>query len=118
MKFRARIRRIEEKLSPATTANGKKLIPPLLVSVLVSAVVDLATGNRRPSTLEESEHAKVDGKVIDREPGESFEHFERRVKALLPPPQYSFAQEISFWGHAAKTLPQHRPQVVEKARRF
>ena len=102
MKFRDRIRRIEEKLLPAIRVDGKKLIPPLLVGILVSAVVDPVTGKRRPSTLEESEHAKVDGKVIDRETGESFEDFERRVKALLPPPEYPFAQEIRFWGACGK----------------
>jgi hypothetical protein len=105
MKFRDRIRRTEEKLLPAIKVDGKKLIPPLLVSILVSAVVDPVTGNRRPSTLEESEHAKVDGKVVDREPGETFEHFERRVKALLPPPQFPFAQEIRFWGTCGKNPP-------------
>ena len=70
MKFHDRIRRIEEKFLPAIKVDGKKVIPPLLVCILVSAVVDPVTGNRRPSTLEESEHAKVDGKVVDREPGE------------------------------------------------
>jgi hypothetical protein len=105
MKFRDRIRRIEGKFLPAIKADGKKLTPPLLVSILVSAVVDPVTGNRRPSTLEESEHARVDGRVIDRDPGESFEHFERRVKALLPPPQYPFAQGFTFWGACGKNTP-------------
>jgi len=97
MKFRDRIRRIEEKLLPAMKADGKKLIPPILEAIYVGAIVDPVTGARRPSTREESQHAKVNGQTVDREPGESFEKFEKRVRALLPPPDPVFAREIRWW---------------------
>lgn len=103
MKFRDRIRRIEEKLFPAVKEDGQKLVPPILEAILVEAIVDPVTGARRPSTREESQHAKVNGRTVDRESGESFEHFEKRVRALLPPPDPVFAREIRFWrGECAK----------------
>ena len=97
MKFRNRIRRIEEKLFPAIKQDGKKLMPPILEAVYVEVVVDPVTGARRASLRAESRHAKVNGQTVDREPGESFEHFEKRVRALLPPPDPVFAREIRFW---------------------
>ena len=97
MKFRDRIRRVEEKLLAAVKQDGRKLIPPILESIYVVAIVDPVTGARRPSTREESRHARVNGQTVDREPGETFEQFEKRVKALLPPPDPVFAREIRWW---------------------
>lgn len=97
MKFRDRITRLEEKLCPALKLDGKKLIPPLLEALYIGVMVDPVTGERRATTREESQHAKVNGQIVDREPGESFEYFEKRVKALLPPPDPVFAREIRWW---------------------
>jgi hypothetical protein len=109
MKFRDRIRRIEEKLSPAAKVDGRRLTPPILEAILVDAIVDPVTGTRRPTTREESLHAKVNGKTIDREPGEDFTHFERRVKALLPPPHPTFAREITWSRGECGKNPGDRP---------
>jgi hypothetical protein len=95
--FRDRIKRLEEKLCPALKLDGKKLIPPLLEAVYVGVVKDPVTGERRATTREESQHARVNGQTVDREAGESFEHFEKRVKALLPPQHPVFAREIRWW---------------------
>ncbi len=97
MKFRDRIRLIEEKFLPAIKTDGRKLMPPILEAIYVEANVDPVTGARRPSTREESQHAKVNGQSVDREPGETFEHFEKRVIALLPPPHPTFAREVRWW---------------------
>jgi hypothetical protein len=39
----------------------------------------------------------MSGRTYDGEHRESFEHFEKRVTALVPPPEYPFAREITFW---------------------
>lgn len=97
MKFRERIRRVEEKLFPAIKVDGQKLMPPILEAIYVEGIVDPVTGACRPTTREESEHARVNGKIVDRETGESFENFEKRVFALSPPPHPTFATEIRWW---------------------
>jgi hypothetical protein len=90
MKFRNRIRRIEEKLCPALKLDGQQLPVPILCTYYVAARPD-GTG------LAEMMHAKVGGKKYDREPGESLEAFEKRMKSLLPPLQPGhFAHEIIF----------------------
>lgn len=53
MKFRDRIRRIEERPFPAIKQDGKKLIPPILEAVYVELVMGPG-GRRRPTTREES----------------------------------------------------------------
>jgi hypothetical protein len=96
MKFRRRIRRVEEKLSPAVNHDGKALTPPIIETVLVGVALNPVTGERRPTTREESQRAMVSGQTVDREPGESFESLEKRVDALLPAPHPTFAREITW----------------------
>jgi hypothetical protein len=96
MKFRDRIRRIEEKLFPAIKQDGKQRVPPILEAVYIGVVVVPVIGARRASLREESQHAKVNGQTADRAPGESVELFEKRVRGLLPPPDPVFAREIRF----------------------
>jgi hypothetical protein len=71
------------------------LLPPILERIYVSHSLDPDTGERR---LKEIQFAEVEGKTYEREPGEAFEHFEKRMASLLPPLQPGqFAWEISFW---------------------
>jgi hypothetical protein len=94
MSLRERIRRIrgiEEKLFPALKLDGEKLPVPILIVEYVSARPD-GTG------LAEMQHATVEGKKYDREPGETVEDFKSRMKSLLPDSLQpgKFAYLISF----------------------
>jgi hypothetical protein len=93
MSFRDRIRRIENKLAAAVNPDGQKLPVPIIESVYVEGVEDPDTGECR---LKEIQFALVERKTYEREPGETFEHFEKRMVAKLPPPEYPFAQKITF----------------------
>jgi hypothetical protein len=51
----------------------------------------------RPITREESQRATMSGKPTIANMPRVFEHFEKRVTALVPPPECPFAREITFW---------------------
>jgi hypothetical protein len=85
MKFRDRIRRIEEKLFPQIKQDGKKLIPPILVSQLIRGSGPRDEEGRRigPPVVCDSRTAEVTvfnggTKTFVRELDETPDAFEKR----------------------------------------
>lgn len=91
MRFRDRIKRIENKLAAAVTASGEKLRPPILISQYVRGSGPRDEEGRRtgPPVVCDSRTAEVTvfnggTKTFVREAGESLQNFERRCCNSLP----------------------------------
>jgi len=91
MKFRDRIKRLEEQFCAAVASDGEKLRPPTLISEYVRGAGPRDEEGRRtgPPVVCDSRTAEVTvfnggTKTFVREAGESLRNFERRCCNSLP----------------------------------